>query len=346
MTTPEPNSSSPRLDTPMRDSHSITLLPVEVLSEIMCYLPLFRSHNAPSIHPLDRDLDPSGHFTINDPIRTPHWVAVSHVCYRWREIALKCKALWTCIPLVSVRWAQRAIELSHPHPITLHIDSNEASLDRGYVSVGALCHALNHLDRIRKIHMHRPWGTKYGDRIIAIVYGALCQGAPALEELDLSSEIPLRVKSGPNSTIMSVFAELRTLRLDLCFVPADCFLFLPGLTHVQLSVTRSMWPTLESMLSTLALIPKVQVLGLCGTLPTESYATIPPPVIGLPSLEELHLNGTPQGVSAVLRAVSFQDSVQVYVTLPHTLPKDDLHRGCQRLRVMQSVSPEHAYTSY
>ncbi|KAH9973454.1 hypothetical protein BGW80DRAFT_1458961 [Lactifluus volemus] len=312
-TTAEPNSSSPRLDIPMMHSHPINLLPVEVLSEIMCYLPFFRGHNAPSIHPLDRDLDPSGHFTTNNPIRTPHWVAVSHVCYRWREIALKCKALWTCIPLVSVRWAQRAIELSDPYPITLHIDSKEASLDRGYMSVDALCHALLHLHRIRKIHMHSPWGTKYGDRIMAVVYGALCQGAPALEELDLSSQIALRVKPGPNNTIMSVFAELRTLRLDLCFVPADCFLFLPSLTHVQLSVTRSMWPTLESMLSTLALIPKVQVLGLCGALPTESYATSPPPAIDLPLLDELHLSGTGQGISAVLQALIFRDNVQVYV---------------------------------
>jgi hypothetical protein len=70
------------------------------------------------------------------------------------------------------------------------------------------------------------------------------------------------------------------------------------------------------MLSTLALIPKVQVLGLCGALPTESYATPPPLAIDLPFLEELHLSGTGQGISAVLQALIFRDSVQVYVTLP------------------------------
>ncbi|KAI0251767.1 hypothetical protein BJV78DRAFT_407053 [Lactifluus subvellereus] len=162
--TVRPNSSSSHFDAPRSHSHPITLLPVEILSEIMCYLPLFRGRDAPSIRPLDRDLDPSRRFTKDGPIRTPHWVAVSQVCHRWRETAFACKALWTCIPLVSVRWAQCALRLSHPHPITLHIDSKETSLDRGYLSVDALCLALAHIHRTRKIRIHSPWGTRYGDR--------------------------------------------------------------------------------------------------------------------------------------------------------------------------------------
>jgi hypothetical protein len=75
------------------------------------------------IRPLDRDLDPSIRFTRNGPIRTPYWVAVSQVCHRWHQVALRCKALWTCIPLVSVPGAQHALTLSNPQPITLRIDS-------------------------------------------------------------------------------------------------------------------------------------------------------------------------------------------------------------------------------
>src|SRR5712691_3114799 len=115
-------SSSP-FDASPTAPHPITLLPVEILSEIMCYMPLFYGYDAPSIRPLDRDLDPSTRFTRDGPIRTPHWVAVSHVCHLWREVALKCKALWTCIPLVTPAWAQRALTLSNPHPITIRIDS-------------------------------------------------------------------------------------------------------------------------------------------------------------------------------------------------------------------------------
>jgi hypothetical protein len=331
----------------MNGSHPITFLPAEILSEIMCYLPLFRGKDAPSIHPLDRDLDPSGLYTRDGPIRTPHWVAVSHVCYRWREIALKCKALWTCIPLVSVRWTERALTLSHPYPITLHIDSKEASLDRGYLSVDALCLALSHLHRICKIRIHSPWGTKYGDRIMVIVYDTLCRGAPALEELDLSSELPLRAYFGPDrSTMVPVFTELRMLRLEQFILPADCFLFLSGLTHVQLSGTQPMWPTLESMLSALSLIPKVQVLELYDLLPARSSSPDPTP-ISLPSLKELRLRGTRQSILAVLQALTLSENVQVYVSLPHNPTENGSPSGwLVKLRTKENVAPEYAYVSY
>jgi F-box-like len=121
--------SSSTLDTSLITPHPITLVPVEILSEIMCYMPLFYDHDAPSNHSLDPNLDPSRRFSRDSPIHTPHWVAVSHVCRHWRRVALKCKALWTwtCVPLVSLRWAQRALTLSHLHPITLRIESGDNS---------------------------------------------------------------------------------------------------------------------------------------------------------------------------------------------------------------------------
>jgi len=313
-------SSSP-LDASPTAPHPITLLPVEILSEIMCYMPLFYGYDAPSIRPLDSDLDPSTRFTRDGPIRTPHWVAVSHVCHLWREVALKCKALWTCIPLVSPAWAQRALTLSNPHPITIHIDSRDTSIDRGYVSVDALFLALADMGRIRKVLIRSPWGTKYGDRILSFVYGALCSGAPVLEELDLGSDVPFMVHSGPEwSTMASAIAELRVLRLEQCFLPADGFLFHSGLTHLRLSGTRIMWSTLESLLSTLALMPKLQTLELHGVLPSaHSSLSSDPPSLGLPLLKELHLGGEAQSILALLQSFVLSGNVQVFVTRPNSV---------------------------
>jgi hypothetical protein len=336
------------LDTSPTALHPITLLPVEILSEIMCYMPLFYGHDAPSIRPLDRDLDPSRRFTRNGPIRTPHWVAVSQVCHRWRQVALRCKALWTCIPLVSVPWAQHALTLSNPHPITLRIDSRDTSLDRGYVSVDALCHALAHLSRIRKIHIHSPWGTKYGDRVINIVYGALLCGAPALEEFDLASDLPFLVDSGPDrSTMLSAIAELRMLRLDECYLPEDCFLFHPGLTHLRLSGTQTMWPSLESMLSTLALVPRLQVLELYGVLPSCHLQSSDHPLSVLPSLKELHLGGAGQSILAMLQPLHLSENVKVFVTLPNTDTEHGPYsRWLTKLRGRQAIVPDHTHGVY
>jgi hypothetical protein len=341
-------NSSSLLDTSPAAPHPITLLPVEILSEIMCYMPLFYGHDAPSIRPLNRDLDPSRRFTKDGPIRTPHWVAVSHVCHRWRQVALRCKALWTCIPLVSVPWAQRALTLSHPHPITLRVDSRDSSLDRGYVSVDSLCHALEHISRIRKIQIRSPWGTKYGDRIMTIIYGALLCGTPALEELDLASDIPFLVDLGPDrNEMLSAITELRVLRLDECYLPANCFLFYSGLTHLRLSGTRTMWPALESMLSTLALVPRLQVLELYGVLPSGHMASSDPPLSDLPSLKELHLGGTGQIVLAVLQSLNLSANVQVFVTLPNTATEEGpCSRWLTKLRGRMGVVPDHTHGVY
>jgi len=336
-------------NTPRTTPHPITLLPAEILSEIMCYIPLFYDHDAPSIRPLDRDLDPSKAFTRDGPIRTPHWVAVSHVCHRWREIALRCKALWTCIPVVSVPWAQRALMLSNPHPLTLRIDSEDSSLDRGYASVEALCVVLSQISRIRKIRIRSPWGTRYGDQILSIVYGALCQGAPALEELYFASDTdaPFEAGSGPDrTTMLPVIAAMRVLHLDQCYLPQESFLFHSGLTHVRLSGSRVMWPTLESMLHTLALMPNVQVLELYGVLPRGSSPPDAHPV-ELPSLKELRLGGVGQSVLAVLRSLCLLENVQIFVTLPNTATEHGSRsRWLMKLRGKQCAASEHAHGVY
>lgn len=346
-TTQRRGKSSPLLNTSPTAPHPITLLPVEILSEIMCYMPLFYGHDAPSIYPLDRDLDPSRRFTRDSPIRTPHWVAVSHVCRHWREVALKCKALWIYVPLVSPRWAQRALTLSHPYPITLRIDSGDGSLDRGYVSADALCLALAHVSRIHKIRIHSPWGTKYGDRILSILYGVLCRGAPVLEELDLASDVPFIVHSGPEwSTMACVIAKLRVLRLDEYNLPADSFLFHPRLAHLRLSGTRIMWPTLESLLSTLALVSNLQVLELYGVLPW-AHSSSDPPSMELPWLKELHLGGTGQSILAVLQSLDLSENVQVYVTLPNSSTENGSpSQWLMKLRGRQGAFPAHAHRTH
>jgi hypothetical protein len=352
-TTHKRGKSSSPLDTSLVTPHPITVLPVEILSEIMCYMPLFYGHDAPSIHPLDPDLDPSRRFTKDSPIRTPHWVAVSHVCRHWRQVALKCRGLWTCIPLVSPNWAQRALTLSHPHPITLRIDSEDNSLDRGYVSADALCLALAHMSRIYKIHIHSPWGTKYGDRILSILYGILCRGAPVLEELDLASDVPFIVYSGPEwSAMTSAMAKLRVLRLGECVLPADCFLFHSGLTQLRLSGTRVMWPTLESFISTLSLLSNLQVLELYGVLPSAhalslSLSSVSSDLLSmdLPLLKELHLGGTGQSILAALQSLNLSENVQVFVTLPNSSEENgSLSQWLTKLRGRQGIVSAQTHT--
>jgi hypothetical protein len=184
---------------------------------------------------------------------------------------------------------------------------------------------------------------------MSIVYGALLGGTLALEELDLASDLPFLADSGPDrSELVPSIAKLRVLRLDECYPPANCFLFHPGLTHLQLSGTRTMWPALESMLSTLALVPKLQVLELYGVLPSGHMPSSDLPSSDLPSLKELHLGGTGQCILAVMQSLNLSEDVQVFVTLPNT--ETEVGPGSRWLMKLrggrQGIVPDHAHGVY
>jgi hypothetical protein len=158
---------------------------------------------------------------------------------------------------------------------------------------------------------------------MSIIYGALLCGAPALEEFDLASDLPFVVDSGSDGgNMVTAIAELRVLRLDECYLPANCSLFHPGLTHLRLSGTQTIWPSLESMLSTLALVPKLQILELYGVLPSGHLPSSDPPLCDLPSLKEVHLGGTGQSILAVLQSLNLAENVKIFVTLPNTAAED------------------------
>lgn len=47
------------------------------------------------------------------------WMHVTHVCQRWRSIAFESKALWTTIPTHDADYAELALKLSDPLPISI-----------------------------------------------------------------------------------------------------------------------------------------------------------------------------------------------------------------------------------
>jgi len=145
--------------------------------------------------------------------------------------------------------------------------------------------------------------------------------------------------------MVSAIAELRVLCLDETYLPADCSLFHPGLTHLRLSGTYTMWPALESMLSTLALVPKLQILELYGVLPSGNLPSSHPPLYDLSSLKELHLGGTGQSILAVLQSLNLSENVQVFVTLPNTAAEDGSRlRWLTKLRGRQGIAPDHTHS--
>jgi hypothetical protein len=82
----------------------ITRLPVEILIQVFSY------YCAPDRQP---------HVRLRTP---PPWLAVTHVCQRWRNAALSCPFLWVDIISTSYRWAEEMLERSRDVPIHITID--------------------------------------------------------------------------------------------------------------------------------------------------------------------------------------------------------------------------------
>lgn len=89
----------------MRDSRALTTisdLPVELLQQIFSYCTAFENSLV-------------GHYDY------PAWIAVTHVCSRWRAVALHYSSLWTLISTDAMgkRWIKTFMERSNPSFIDL-----------------------------------------------------------------------------------------------------------------------------------------------------------------------------------------------------------------------------------
>ncbi|KZV72491.1 hypothetical protein PENSPDRAFT_750939 [Peniophora sp. CONT] len=52
----------------------------------------------------------------------PPWVTVSHVCTRWRNVALRCKKLWSFVVDADCHWTEVSVKRSNPLPISMRAE--------------------------------------------------------------------------------------------------------------------------------------------------------------------------------------------------------------------------------
>lgn len=126
----------------MRDSQALTTtgisnLPVELLQQIFNYCTAFED-------PLFR------HYTY------PAWIAVTHVCSRWRAAALNYSSLWTWISTDTMgkRWIKAFIERSNPSFIDLTLEFNcETDRTRHFLDVDEVLTLFSGCMRLRSLRV-------------------------------------------------------------------------------------------------------------------------------------------------------------------------------------------------
>ncbi|KAF8076063.1 hypothetical protein FPV67DRAFT_395858 [Lyophyllum atratum] len=161
------------------------------------------------------------------PINTLAWIAVTHVCRRWRETVINDPNLWTQVSPSESSWATEMLLRSHHQPLFVKADLFDLHSD----GVDAAILVLQELSRIRELTLVIPNANVVGAKLI--------QPAPILHSFAVRVFRPFTSPSLQEPFLAGTAPCLRRLSLENCQIPRDSP-FLNQLTHLRLADSQLM----------------------------------------------------------------------------------------------------------
>ncbi|KAI9507187.1 hypothetical protein F5148DRAFT_1149923 [Russula earlei] len=243
----------------------ISRLPVEILIEIFSY------HSASDRHP---------HVRFRTP---PPWLAVTHVCQRWRDAAVSCPFLWVDIISTNFRWTEEMLKRSRDAPIHITVD------DGG--SAQKPCELRTARLMFSKIHRAQSLVMTCAQTILScmpILFDA--EAAPLLQELIITNFHPTNTLDLVARPLFSgKTPSLQLLSLYRCRVMWSSPLLQRDLVYLSIShIPHDHRPSLHQVLEVLERLTRLECLQLDEALPI--HASSPNETIGsLLSAERLFL---------------------------------------------------------
>ena len=231
------------------------------------------------------------------------WIKVTHVCQRWRQVALGDSLLWARITGSSpnARWIFEMLVRARNAPLV--IDSAATPV------LGILSKFPQHIFRIRELRLRglsllRSQGLR---EICALE-------APALENFELSVSAPYPVtfhQLGVTTLFRGRAPKLRTLSLSKVSIPWS---LIPRgqLTQLKITLIRGLsspsTPSSDQLLDLLINSPDLEVLALEFCLPTTLFQAPDGQAIHLPHLSRLCLAGSTSRVANMLKMLQLPSS--------------------------------------
>ncbi|VDB96583.1 unnamed protein product [Peniophora sp. CBMAI 1063] len=245
--------------------------------------------------------------------KAPPCMFLSHVCGRWRTVALACQELWsTFLPRKSVKWTEDCLGRCPSIPLEVSIDMNYAWVD-GSIEATAL--VMQHWARISNLRVRPaiyPSDTNAEElsegsqAILETLFGFLARPTECLEALELDMSCDFGVVNEnwiPVALPQHLFGSLppprlHRLKLTLCRLPATppLQLFAPSLRSLEL-VNAKAWPDIDTMVAYLQTVPLLESLTYQFWLESDDNFDCRPSrnhrarCVHLPNLRKLYLNG-------------------------------------------------------
>ncbi|VDC02717.1 unnamed protein product [Peniophora sp. CBMAI 1063] len=190
---------------------------------------------------------------------------LSHVCRRWRSVAISCQYLWASLPCKTEKWTKACLARAHSGPVALQFytlpeDDFMASLSRETCN-----HLFDTIPRAISLDAWLQLGEAVPAGILAhtdeVLRALLEHEAPLLEDLTIRFEEDNFEEEESNEPhiLPSLFLEktpskLQHVYLEGCALPFPQTIFSAALTTLKLDFAR-IWTNMDQMVEFMRTVP-------------------------------------------------------------------------------------------
>lgn len=255
----------------------------------------------------------------------PHlgFLTITHVCRRWRDIALTMSSLWSTLTfMLGPRWLEEMLRRSKSAPLTIHHDLDHIPYswkDYKTLSTAVIDTVERNLHRIKSLSF-----SMYLERGIRFpLTEVMTKPAPLLEGLTLSMKGLQSLPSFPNSFLGGQPSNIRRLCLNNVGYnwATSPFVNLSTLTITVFASHEYPLPSYDELFAILSRNQHLEKLCLHRCLPPRNATKRMRYVLRLASLTDLDLHGDARSCAQVLDALELQPGA--ILTLQVDLPRND-----------------------
>ncbi|KAF5357693.1 hypothetical protein D9758_007485 [Tetrapyrgos nigripes] len=236
------------------------------------------------------------------------WIQISHVCSHWRNVALGCPALWSCLEFSCPAWVPEMLQRSKMAPLSVKVTAEDFFNTKVKDAIET---TLQQVSRVSDLMLCMPGGEK---SMAELLVTGMRQAAPLLRSLSLSTSISAWTRGPVTLPLEFVDGDaprLKHLELRNFHLPWDSAL-LKNLTSLKIFHTSTgSAPSLQQLTDVLARMPGLEILELKDVLPI-CKSTTPVDTVPLPHLHRIKLDGDTVSVALLLDHISFPSTTQMH----------------------------------